>query len=544
MIVKRQILKSASVITVVTLISRICGYLRDQRITLLLGTSAAADSFILVFRLPALIRRMTAEGSLGASFIPLFIGYLRNRTRAEAWAFAQKVFWDMAALLALAAVLGIVFSRQIIYALTIFGGNRMQWHLAIYLNRIIFPSILFIGLAAVAAAILNSFQVFGLPAATSIFFNLTLIAFSFGAVYRPILHVVPAGFRIPVVALGIGVLGGSIVQLAVQIPALVRRGMKFAVSLSATDPGVRKFGRLMGPSFFGMGVYQINLFVDTIFATSSRMPSGSITSLYIADRVMQLVLGSYAIAMSTAILPAMAHQLAAGKLQEMKQTFGFALRFVSFITIPAAVGLILLRRPIIQVLFQHGRFAADSTSLTANALLYYSLGLPAFGAIKLITPMYYSAQDTLTPARAGAYALAANIVLNAVFLLFAFRYLSNGSPALASSLAAYFNFILLFVLFRQRYGRLGARGLMASLTKMAVCTAGMGAISYEILHFSNFPAIQHMLAQEGLLAGIIVASMSVYFGLAWLLRCEELSEFFLLIRRAEHGMAPAGETGI
>jgi len=544
LIVKRQILKSASVITVVTLISRICGYLRDQRITLLLGTSTAADSFILVFRLPALIRRMTAEGSLGASFIPLFIGYLRNRPRAEAWAFAQKVFWDMAALLAVLAVLGIVFSRQIIYAFTIFGGNRMQWYLAVYLNRIIFPSILFIGLAAVAAAILNSFQVFGLPAATSIFFNLTLIAFSFGTVYRPILHVVPAAFRIPVVALGIGVLAGSIVQLAVQIPALVRRGMKFAVSLSATDPGVRRFGRLMGPSFFGMGVYQINLFVDMIFATSSRMPSGSITSLYIADRVMQLVLGSYAIAMSTAILPAMAHQLAAGKLQEMKQTFGFALRFVSFITIPAAVGLILLRRPIIQVLFQHGRFAANSTSLTANALLYYSLGLPAFGAIKLITPMYYSAQDTLTPARAGAYALAANIVLNAVFLLFAFRYLSNGSPALASSLAAYFNFILLFVLFRQRYGRLGARGLMASLAKMAICTAGMGAISYEILRFSNFPAIRHVLAQAGLLGCIIVASMTVYFGLAWLLRCEELSEFFLLVRRAEHGMAPAGETGI
>jgi putative peptidoglycan lipid II flippase len=487
---------------------------------------------------------MTAEGSLGASFIPLFAGYLRNRPRPEAWAFAQKVFWDMAVLLAVVTGLAIVFSRQMIYVFTMLGVHGMQWDLAVYLNRIVFPSVFFIGLAAVAAAILNSFQVFGLPAATSIFFNLTFIAFSFGVVYRPVLHLVPASFRMPVVALGVGVLAGSVLQLAVQIPALVRRGMKFAVSLSVTDPGVRKFGRLMGPSFFGMGVYQVNLFVDTIFATSSRMPAGSITSLYVADRIMQLVLGSYAIAMSTAILPTMAHQLAAGKLQEMKHTFGFALRIVSFITIPAAVGLILLRRPIIEVLFQHGRFTAESTALTANALLYYSFGLPAFGAIKLITPMYYSAQDTTTPARVGAYALGANIILNAAFLLFAFRYLSNGSPALASSLAAYFNFTLLFVLFRNRFGRLGARRLIASLSKMAVCTAGMGAMAYGILRHSNFEAVRHVLVQAALLAGIIVASASVYFGLAWLLRCEELSEFFLLRRRAEGSIAPAGEIGI
>ena len=134
----------------------------------------------------------------------------------------------------------------------------------------------------------------------------------------------------------------------------------------------------MGPAFFGMGVYQMNLFVDTIFATSSRMPTGSITSLYVADRVMQLVLGSYAIAMSTVILPTMSHQIAAGKWDEMKHTFGFSLRIVSFITIPAAVGLILLRRPIMQVLFQHGQFVAESTALTAHALLFYSLGLPAY----------------------------------------------------------------------------------------------------------------------------------------------------------------------
>ena len=540
---KGQILRSASVITLVTFISRICGYLRDQRVALLLGTSPAADSFILAFRIPSLIRRMTAEGSLGASFIPLFTGYLRNRSREDAWLFAQRVFWGLAILLAIIALLAAIFSRQVVFVWTILGARHSHWELAVFLNRIIFPSVFFIGLAAVAAAILNSFQVFGLPAATPIFFNLVFIAFSFGFLYRPILRWAPAEFRTPAVALAVAVVVGSAAQLLIQVPALVRRGMSFVPQVSLSDPGVRKFSRLMGPAFFGTGVYQVNLFVDTIFATSPRMPTGSITSLYVADRLMQLVLGSYAIAMSTAILPAMSHQIAAGKWDDMKHTFGFALRIVSFITVPAAVGLILLRRPIVQVLFQHGQFVAESTALTAHALLFYSLGLPAYAAIKLITPMYYSTQDTWTPARVGAWALGANIALNAVFLLFFYRSLSNGSPALASSLTAYFNFGALFVLFRKRYGPLGASGLIGSFIKIALCAAAMAAISYFGLRFAGFSSARHLLTQLAVLAGVILVSTAAYFGLAWLLRCEELREFWHLLRRTEPGTAPlaAGE---
>ena len=538
---KGQILRSASVITLVTLISRICGYLRDQRVALLLGTSPAADSFILAFRIPSLIRRMTSEGSLGASLIPVFTGYIRNRSPRESWAFAQKVFWDMAVFLAIVAVLGAVFSRQVIYIFTILGAH--QNNLAIFLNRIIFPAVFFIGLAAVAAALLNSFHVFGLPAATPIFFNLVFILFSFGFIYRPLMRWVPVAYRTPAVALAAGILVGGAVALAMQIPALVLRGMSFVPEFSISDPGVRKVGRLMGPAFFGMGVYQINLFVDTIFALSPRMPTGSVTSLYVADRLMQLVLGSYAIAMSTAILPAMSHQIAAGKWDEMKHTFGFSLRIVSFITIPAAVGLILLRRPIVQVLFQHGRFVAESTSLTAHALFFYSLGLPAYAAIKLITPMYYSTQDTWTPARVGAWALGSNILLNTIFLLFFYRSLSNGSPALASSLTAYFNFGALFLLFRKRYGRLGASGLAASLVKIAVCAVAMAFISYYGLQAAHFSSARHLMTQVALLAAVILVSTAVYFGLAWLLRCEELREFWQLLRRTEPSTAPlaAGE---
>lgn len=533
MTVKGQILKSASVIAFVTVISRICGYLRDQRVALLLGTSPAADAFILAFRIPTLIRRMTGEGALGASFIPVFSGLLQKGTPKAANSFAQKTFWNLAIILAVVAALGFVFSRQVISIFTIFGGAHVPWSLAILLNRIIFPCVFFIGLAALASAFLNTFRVFALPASTSIFFNLAMILCSLGFIYRPILRWTPEAYRTPAVALAVGVLIGAALQLFVQLPALLRRGVTIRPQVSFSDPDVRKVGLLMGPAFFGMGVYQINLFVDTIFASSSRMPGGSITSLYIADRVMQLVLGSYAIAMSTALLPMMSHQAAAGKFGEMKHAFGFSLRIVSFITVPAAVGMILLRRPIIQVLFQHGQFSADSTLLTANALLYYSLGLPAYAAIKLITPTYYSTQDTATPARIGVYALGMNLALNGLFLIFFYRFLSNGSPALASSLTAYFNFMLLLVVFRKRFGNLGAHGLGASFTKIAICTAAMAAVSYEGLRYSGFQSMQHLVSQAGLLAGLILASTAAYFGVAWILRCEELSEFLLLLRRGD-----------
>jgi len=249
--------------------------------------------------------------------------------------------------------------------------------------------------------------------------------------------------------------------------------------------------------------------------------------------VMQLVLGSYALAMSTALLPAMSHQQAAGEGHQVKDTFGFSLRIVSFITIPAAVGLFLLRRPIIQVLFQHGQFNPTSTSLTAHALLFYALGLPAFAAIRIITPMYYSAQDTATPARMGAYALGLNILLNTLFLLFLYRALSNGSPALASSLTAYFNFGALYFLLRKHQGPLDGRVLFRSLARISICAAAMGGICYALLGASHFSTARHLGTQAGLLATMIVASTAAYLLLAWIFRCGEISELFLLLRRGK-----------
>lgn len=482
-----------------------------------------------------MLRRLVGEGSLTAAVVPVFTSYLKERPKEEVWRFAGTVFWTLAVVLAGISIIGVVFSSQVISVFTLLGHGTTHWDLAIYLNRLMFPYIFFIGLVALAMAILNSLHVFGLPAAMPILFNLSLIVFSFAAVYGPIMKWAPPAYRSPAVALAIGVLVGGIAQLIVLTRALVRRGLSLRGSMSFRDPGVRTIARLMIPGFFGIGIYQINFFVDTIFATSGRLPQGTVTSLYVANRVMELAMGSFAIAVSTAILPVMSRQAAAGEHGEMKKTFHFSLRLVSFITIPAAVALALLREPIVQVLFQHGKFSSSSTELTTRALLYYSLGLPGFAAVKLVVPVFYSIRDTATPVRIAAYAMTLNIVLNIVFLVFFSSVLSNGSPALATTIAAYFNFSLLFALFRERFGLLGTRSLLRSLGKIAVCAAAMGAVCVALLNFnwSRLDSAATFVARAGSLAGIIAAGLAIYLGLAWVFRCEELSEATILFRRAQ-----------
>lgn len=530
---KRQILKSASIISVITVVSRVLGYVRDQRLTLLLGTTGLADSFVLAYRIPNILRRLVGEGSMTASFIPVFTDYMRNKSREETWEFANRLFWTFCVILSALTVLGVIFSPLFVRFFSMFGKNQLQFE-AIYLNRLMFPYILFIGMAAMAMAILNCFHIFGPPAATPILLNISFIVFSVAAVWK---H-----FSSPAAALAVGVLVGGIFQFFWQVPQLAKRGMNFKFAVSFSDPGVRRVVRLMVPGFIGMGIAQINLLVDTIFANAKIMPEGSLVSLYVADRVTELVLGGYAIAVATAIMPMMSHQAAAGDHEGMKKTFLFALRIVSFITIPATVGLVILREPIVQVLFQHGRFVAESTRLTARALLYYSLGLPAFAAVKLIVPAFYSTQDTRTPVRVAVLAMLANVLLNVVFLFYFFPKLKNGGPALASALAAYFNVFALFVIFRLRFGRLGTRDVAASLGKIAASAGVMGFVCWGALKYSQFDSIEHFIPRLLVFIALIGAATLTYLGLAWAFRCDEISEVYgIAFHRAA---AEPGKPGI
>ena len=469
-----------------------------------------------------------------ASFIPVFTTYLTNKSEEEVWDFACRLFWTIALLLAILTVLGMLFSAQLIHLFTFFGHAPQKWDQAVELNRIIFPYAFFIGLAALAMAILNCFGVFGLPASTPILLNISIIACSTAAVWRY--------FHDPARSLAVGVVIGGALQLLVQIPALVRRGMRFPLGISFSHPGIRTVGRLMIPGFFGIGIAQVNVFVDTVFCTAAKMPDGAVTALYVADRVMELVLGGYAIAVATAILPMMSRQAASHDYDSLKKTFAFSLRIVSYITIPAMVGLVVLRLPIIRVLFEHGKFAAASTALTARALLYLSLGLPAMAAIKLLVPAFYSTQDTRTPVKVAFYSMVVNILLNAVFLKSFFQTFQNGGPALATSIAAYFNFLMLFIVFRQRFGRLGTFSILYSMAKITLSSAAMGVLCYAMLHFSRFESYTRFLPQLILFIGMITGATLFYVGISWAMRCPEVEEVWGIARRSDRAAAgiPSG----
>jgi putative peptidoglycan lipid II flippase len=517
---KKQILKSASIITLVTIVSRILGYVRDQRITLLLGTTLSADAYVLAYRIPNLFRRLVAEGSMTASFIPVFTGYMREKTKEEVWEFANRLFWTLALVAAVITILGMVFSPAVVH---LFSGENVARGQAVDLNRIIFPYLFFISLAALAMGILNCFHVFGLPAATPVLLNVATILFSMGIVYRY--------FKDPATSLAVGVLVGGVLQFLIQVPSLVQRGMKFNFGVSFSHPAIKDVARLMLPRLFGIGIGQINLLVDTRFATASRMPGGSLAALYVADRVMELVLGGYAIAVATAILPMMSHQAAAKDFDSLKKTLTFSVRIVAFITVPAALGLMILREPIIRVLFQHGQFVAESTRLTARALLYYAVGLPALASVKLIVPAFYSTRDTKTPVIVGAISLVINILLNIIFLDFFFKRLQNGGPALATAIACFFDFFALFIIFRLRYGAMGTMEVLRSFSKISLCAGIMGVACWFGNYYTSFTIHSRFLVQLLVFAGLITGATVLYLALAWIFRCHEIEEVYGIATR-------------
>jgi putative peptidoglycan lipid II flippase len=528
---KKQILKSASIISLVTIVSRIFGYVRDQRISFLLGTTISADAFVLAYRLPNLFRRMVGDGVVTASFIPVFTSYMRDSSE-DLWRFANRLFWTLALVLAVITVLGVIFSPVVIKSFSSSQDTSNSWVEAISLNRIIFPYLFFAGLAALGMGILNSFHNFALPASTTALQNLSIIVFSMAIVWHY--------FQSPAVSLAVGVLVGGALQFLILVPQLVRRGMRFDFGLSLSHPGVKNFAQLMFPRFFGMGVAQINFYVDTFFATAPRMPRGSLAALYVSDRVMELVLGGYAIAVATAILPMMSHQAAANDYEGLKRTLTFAVRIVAYITIPAALGLMVLREPIIRMLFQHGQFVAESTRLTARPLLYYAAGLPALACVKLIVPAFYSAGDTKTPVVVAMISFVINIALNFIFLHFLFRRFQNGGPALATVLATFFDFFTLFFIFRFRYGALGSAEISRSIGKISLCAAIMGVGCMIGNHYANYTLQSAFFTQLLVFIALIGGATLLYIGLTWVFHCPEIEEVYGIATRRETAEELAG----
>lgn len=521
----RKLLKSASIITLITLLSRIFGYIRDQRTAYLLGTGMAADAFTTAYRIPNLLRRLVGEGAVSAAFIPTFSKYLAEDRKEEAWRFANALLSFVSVSLAAVTVLGILLSPYIVTLIAYgFTGTPGKVELTTVLNRIMFPYIFFVSLSALAMGVLNSFHRFAAPAFASVLLNICIIASSF----------VATRFGAPAHVLAVGVVIGGVVQAAIQIPQLVSSGWRFRFLWDLANPGLRRVARLMAPIVFGVGIVQINVLVDTQFA--STLEQGSVMALYLSDRVMELVLGGYAVALSTAVLPLMSRQAAEMRIDEMKSTLNFALRLILFITVPSTAGLIILREPIIEVLFEHGDFGSRSTMLTAWPLLFFAIGLSAFSAMKVVVPAFYSLHDTSTPVKVAFGALFFNVAMNFALI----GPLQSGGPALATTLAAFFNVFTLLAIFRRRHGRLGLRKVAVSLARFLLGAAALAWTAEAIIGLPGWydgGLGQRVLALTSAIAG----AAAVYFALMIVLQSREIVEIRGMFgrRKPAAGFPPA-----
>lgn len=499
-----------------TLVSRVFGMLRDLVIAMQFGSSAAADAFFVAFRIPNMQRKILGEGAVSAAFIPVFSDLLNTKGEKSAWEMTANLLNILFVLLTTVTLAMIIFSPAVV---TVFAPGFLndpeKFELTVKLTRWMAPYLIFIGLAAFCMGILNTFGVFALPAAAPVLLNISMIA---GALFiSPLMDE-------PILGLAIGVLAGGLLQLLVQIPSVIKNGFKFVSSFKIKNPDIIRVGKLMVPIIFGLAVYEINMLVDTLLA--SLLPGGSISYLYYGNRLVQLPLGVFGVALGVAILPMLSQQAARKELSELIKTIAFGIRLILFITLPATVGLIILRFPIVNTLWERGEFMRVSTEGTVIALLYYSIGLCAFAGIKVIAPAFYSLQDTKTPVKIAAWSMILNIVLNLILM----GPLEHGGLALATSLSAFFNILLLVYFLRKRLGLMGGRKILTSTLKLILSSTIMGVIIY-FCNLTWFDPLAPLGIKVLVLTACIFAGIFSFGMISYLMKNEELIFFLDFVKK-------------
>lgn len=459
----RKLAKTAGMISALTMVSRIFGYIRDGIGGAILGAGMANDAYLAAFRIPNLLRDLFAEGALSSAFVPTFTKTQVQEGQARAWRLVSVVINFVLVIMLGLIVAGEIWTPGLVRIIVPgFGAVPEKWQLTILLTRILLPFLAFVSLAAVFMGILNSNERFGIPAFAPVMFNLSMIVS--GLMTLPMMQVPEQ----QVVWWAWGALIGGLFQMAVQIPSVWKLGYRWSWTLDWKDPGLRRIVKLMGPAVLGLSVTQINLFVNTIIA--SYLPEGSVTYLYYGNRLMQLPLGVFGVAIATALLPISAGHLVRGEKAEFTKTLSFGLRLLFVITVPAAVGIMVLSEPINRLLFEYGRFTPEAVRAVAYASALYTLGLVAYAGVKVVVPTFYALNDAKTPLVAAALAVSVNIGLNLALM----RPWGYKGIALATALAAFVNFGFLMIKLRQRVGALDGKRIANSLGRVILASAAMG----------------------------------------------------------------------
>jgi len=506
--VSKRPLKSTLTVGGATLISRFFGYARDAVIFIVFGANAGTDAFFVAFRIPNFLRRLFAEGAFSQAFVPVMSSHLHD-SENHFRRLIDHVTGLLSLILLIITTLGVLFSPWLIMVFAPGFDDPEQELLASDMLKITFPYLLFISLTALSGSILNIRQKFAIPAITPVLLNISLIA---AAIW------LSPHMENPVTALAWGVFIAGISQLLFQIPFLWRCHSLPIPKLSGAKQGVDKILKLMLPAIFGTSIVQINLLIDTMIA--SFLVVGSISWLYISDRFVELPLALFGIATATVILPMLSKQHVAKQYEDFNQTIQWALRISLLISIPAMLGLIALAAPILSTLVQYREFSLFDTQMATLSLIAYSIGLPAFIFIKVLAPGFYSRQDTKTPVKIGVVAMVVNIILNLTFIWTWFRLELPGAHAglaLATSLSAYVNASLLFILLRKSKVLHASPGQLAMLIKVIISS---GLMLFTLWYLNPAPEIWaswNSLTRFGTLSGLVFVGVGVYIVMLLLL---------------------------
>jgi len=510
---KAQIARAAGLVMALFVVSRALGLLREMVISHQFGTSGDLDAYLAAFRLPDILFQLVAGGALASAFIPTFASYLVLEHEERAWRLASAIINLVLLLTTALAVLAALLAPFLVRAVVAPGFDLERQALTVSLMRLMLLAPIVFGVSGVLMGILNARQHFLLPALAPIVYNLGIMA---GALF-----LAPGlGVR----GLAWGVVGGALGHLLVQIPGVLRQGLLYTPTLGLHDRGVHEVARLMLPRVAGLAAVQINFLVNTILA--SGLVAGSLSAINYAWLLMLLPQGVFAQAVATAAFPTFSTQAARGRRGEMRSTLSATLRAVLYMALPAAVGLIVLRRPLVQMVFERGAFTDTSTQMVAWALALFTLGLPAHSVVEIVVRAFYATHDTKTPVAIGVLAMGLNVVLS-LLLIGAFEragWLPLGGLALSNSLATTAEMTLLLIILRRRLAGLEGRRMVGSLLRIGVAAAVMGAVVGSLaLLLSDAPA--------WITGGLGVAvGLAVYVGLSLALRAPEPQAVWSMLR--------------
>lgn len=499
----RGLLRSTGLVSFFTLVSRVLGLVRDMIVAQIFGASDAADAFFVAFKIPNFLRRLFAEGAFAQAFVPVLSEYKTLRSHAEVKMLVDRVAGDLGLILVSLSIIASLLSPWVVMVFAPgFSQMENKLDLAAEMLRFTFPYLLFISLTAFAGSVLNTYKHFAAPSIAPVILNLCLIG---GALWvSPLLDE-------PIMALAWAVLAAGFLQMILQLPFLAQRGLLPRPRLDWHHEGVKRILKLMLPALFGVSVSQINLLLDTVLA--SFLVSGSVSWLYYSDRLMELPLGLFGIAIGTVILPSLSQKFADKSHQDFSDTLDWALRFVLLMGIPAALALFILAEPIIATLFMYNEFAEFDVVMTSWSLRAYSLGIIAFLLIKVLSPGYFSRQDTKTPVKIGIKAMVVNMVLNLMLIW----HLKHAGLALATSLSAGLNAYLLYRGLRKQDVFQPGKGWLLYLGRIGLATAVMSGTVWwlrpDLSTFYGFTSMDRMLwitllVGAGVLAYFLVLLMT------------------------------------